>query len=109
LPPVLEERARAGVLGMPGRCSHEKGTVEARSGEGRNRWKGDGDGAKKENGDDDGEAAKEALALDGRRRRRRRRGVAAAEAPGVAGAGGVEEVGIDGCVLCCVCWWRWGS
>jgi hypothetical protein len=89
----LEERARAGVLGMPGRCSQEKGTaVEALSGEGRKRWKGDGEGAKKENGED-GEEAKEALALDGRRRRRRR-GVA--PAAGVAGAGGVEEVGMDG-------------
>lgn len=89
----MEERDLAGVLGMPGRCSQEKGTVEARSGEGRNRWNGDGEGGKKGKGED-GEEEKEALELDGRRRRRLR-GVAAAAA-GVAGAGGVEEVGIDG-------------
>jgi hypothetical protein len=50
--PLELERFRAGVLGMPGRCSHEKGTAEARSGEGRNRWNGDGDvGGNKENGE----------------------------------------------------------
>ena len=103
LPPLeLELRFRAGVLGMPGRCSHEKGTAEARSGDGRNRWNGDGDlGGNKENGD----AAGGACIRDGDgewwwwwellgfpwRRRRRRRGVATAEG-GVAGAG----VGRDG-------------
>jgi len=99
-----DERARAGVLGMPGRCSHEKGTAEARSGEGRNRWNGDGDdGGKKENGEP---GARDGggwwLDLDGRRRRRRR-GVATAE-EGVAGAGeGCDgEAGIGGGSV-----WRW--
>lgn len=89
-----EERLRAGVLGMPGRCSHEKGTEEARSGEGRNRWNGDGDaGVKKENGEggaacSDGEWWWWWWWLDDFpwRRRRRRRGVDTAE-EGVAGAG----------------------
>lgn len=94
-----DERARAGVLGMPGRCSHEKGTAEARSGEGRNRWNGEGDaGGKKENGEP---GARDGggwwwLGLDGKRRRRRR-GVPTAE-EGVAGEGGDGEAGIgDAC------------
>lgn len=70
----------AGVLGMPGRCSHENGTEEARSGEGRKRWNGDGDvggGRKETNGDDDDEMVEEKEeeeppppADDGRSRRR---------------------------------------
>jgi hypothetical protein len=39
---------RVGVLGMPGRCSQEKGTEEARSGERKRWWNGDGAGEKKE-------------------------------------------------------------
>jgi hypothetical protein len=104
-------RFRAGVLGMPGRCSHEKGTAEARSGEGRNRWNGDGDdGGKKENGE---AGARDAagewwLGLDGRRRRRRR-GVATAE-EGVAGAGeGCEgEAGIGEVCVGGDWWWLVG-
>ena len=102
----MEARVRAGVLGIPGRCSHEKGTEEDRSGEGRNRWNGEGEGGKKGKGEADGEE-KEALELDGRRRRRRR-GVAAAEA-GVAGAGRVEEVGMLCCVWCRLAAARLGS
>lgn len=95
----------AGVLGMPGRCSHENGTEEARSGEGRKRWNGDGDvggGRKETNGDDDDELVEEKEeeeppppADDGRsRRRRRRRGVAVVAGGG--GGGGEEEEGMVG-------------
>jgi hypothetical protein len=89
-----DERARAGVLGMPGRCSHEKGTEEERSGEGRNRWNGDGDvgggGGKKETGAKDG---KWPFGLDDGKRRRRRRGMDTAEEDGAGdGEAGIEAI-----------------
>lgn len=85
---------------MPGRCSQEKGTEEARRGEGRKRWKGDGEGGKKEEIIGDGAAVEKELEGRRRWRRRLRREGAAA---GVAGAGGEEEVGIGVCGVCC--WW----
>jgi hypothetical protein len=90
---------RAGVLGMPGRCSQEKGTAEARSGERKRWWNGDGAGDGKEKeadedvDDDDADEDVEAGADEGvgETRRRRRRRLAAA-----AGAGGRSGDGEDG-------------
>jgi hypothetical protein len=92
-----DERARAGVLGMPGRCSHEKGTEEERSGEGRNRW--NGGGGKKGNGEAGGAKDGEwPFGLDdGKRRRRRRRVDTAEEGDGEAGIEAILQVG----------WWWW--
>ena len=106
---------RAGVLGMPGRCSQEKGTAEARSGERKRWWNGEGagekDGKEKESPeeaeDDDAEEDAEAPEAEvgtaeeeedddggGRscRRRRRLRRVAASGA-----GGGDEEEGLGIC------------
>jgi hypothetical protein len=86
-----EERVRAGVLGMPGRRSHENGTEEERSGEGRNRWNGDV-GGKKENGEAGAKDGEWPFGLDDDgRRHRRRRGVDMAE----EGGAGDGEAGID--------------
>lgn len=101
---------RAGVLGMPGRCSQEKGTAEARSGERKRWWNGDGagekDGKEKErppeededDDDDEDEVAGTAEEEDdddsGRSCRLRRRRVAA-----VGAGGGDEEEGLGIAVL----------
>ena len=94
---------RAGVFGMPGRCSQEKGTAEARSGERKRWWNGDGAGEGKENKeaddeedvdeapDEDEEAAGAEVGFGEARRRRRRRLAAAA-----AGGGGRSGDGEDG-------------
>jgi len=95
---------------MPGRCSQEKGTAEARSGERKKRWwngegAGEKDGNEKERpeeaqdeDDDEEEAdvgtAEEEYEDDGRSclRRRSRRRVAAVA--GAAGGGDAEGLGI---------------
>lgn len=102
IPLEEEERARAGVLGMPGRCSHEKGTEEERSGEGRNRWNGDGEvGGKKENGEAGAKEGEWLLGLDDGKSRRRRRGVDTAEEGVAAGEEGRDgEAGIVGSSWC---------
>jgi hypothetical protein len=95
--PLARAAWRAGVLGMPGRCSQEKGTAEARSGERKRWWNGEGAGEKygkeKERPEDDDEeeadvatAEDEEEDVDGRSSLRRRR-VATAGGAG----GGVEE------------------
>lgn len=116
---------RAGVLGMPGRCSQEKGTAEERSGERKRWWNGEGagekDGKEKERPeDDDDEEVEDADAEagtveledadgdddDGRSCRRRRRHRVAAV--GAAGAGGGEEeegLGIAAGAVCCLVVW----
>jgi hypothetical protein len=85
---------------MPGRCSQEKGTAEARSGERKRWWNGEGagEGKEKEADDDDDEAEEDEEAAEagadegfGEVRRRRRRRLAAA-----AGAGGRSGDGEDG-------------
>lgn len=108
---LLPLARRAGVLGMPGRCSQEKGTAEARSGERKRWWNGEGAGekggaeededeeeapeadvrtaaAEKEEDDDDEEEDG-----DGRRCRRRRR----VAAPGT-GTGDAAGLGIAAAV-----------
>jgi hypothetical protein len=104
-----EERVRAGVLGMPGRCSHENGTEEERSGEGRNRWNGDGDvGGKKENGEAGAKDGEWPFGLnDEGRSRRRRRGVDTAE-EGRDGEAGIAGIGPGICALVGL-WWWWGA
>lgn len=88
---------------MPGRCSQEKGTAEARSGERKRWWKGEGTGEKKgglEEADDDEDeyeeedeaAAEEEGWVEARRRRRRR--LADAGAGGGRRGDGEEGVGI---------------
>jgi hypothetical protein len=106
---------------MPGRCSQEKGTAEARSGERKRWWNGEGagEGKEKEADDDDDEAeedeeAAEAGADEGFgevRRRRRRRLAAAAGAGGRSGdcedGLGIAVVWPVACGWCreCVCLW----
>jgi hypothetical protein len=108
--PLARAAWRAGVLGMPGRCSQEKGTAEARSGERKRWWNGEGAGEKygkekerPEDDDDEEEATEADVATaedeeeddDGRSSLRRRRVAAAA-----AGAGGGDEEGLGIAVLC---------
>ena len=105
---------RAGVLGMPGRCSQEKGTAEARSGERKRWWNGDGAGEGKENKEADDEDADEAPDEDeeaagaevgfGEARRRRRRRLAAAAAGG-GGRSGDGEDGLGGIAMACCGLW----
>ena len=97
---------RAGVLGMPGRCSQEKGTAEARSGERKRWWNGEGAGEKgakekdaEEDDADDADEDEEVGADDGfgdvrRRWRRRLDGDLRAGAGSGDGEEGVGGLGI---------------
>jgi hypothetical protein len=107
---------RAGVLGMPGRCSQENGTAEARSGERKRWWNGDGAGEKKERPEDEEEPRDEeedevaeadagvvAEEDGGRSCRRRRRRVVTEGACGGSGDG-VEEAGLGIALQLCSPW-----
>lgn len=80
---------------MPGRCSQEKGTAEARSGERKRWWNGEGAGEKGANGkerlddddDDDDVEVEETEGFGDVRRRRRRRRAAEGGAGGRSGDG----------------------
>lgn len=105
---------RAGVLGMPGRCSQEKGTAEARSGERKRWWNGEGAGEKgakekeaeeedADDADEDEEVGADEGFGDARRRCRRR-----LDADLRAGAGsGDGEEGVGGLGLGIAKLWPW--
>jgi hypothetical protein len=106
---------RAGVLGMPGRCSQENGTAEARSGERKRWWNGDGDGEKErpedeeerrdEEEDEVAEADVGVVAEEdgGRSFRRRRRRVVTEGACG-GSCDGEEEAGLGIALQLCSPW-----